>query len=74
MRKSDFFKHLYLAAVSSGQITATSTSASAVGVMQSLMSRYLDASQNLGRVTRLAKSRAAQDPPFVDQRGGGLSS
>jgi hypothetical protein len=74
MSNSDFFKRLYLAAITSGQISATSGAEQASAVMQSLMKHYLDASQNLGRVKRFAKAAAREERPFMAQRGGSLSS
>ena len=83
MSRSDFFKQLFLTAVSTGQIHAQSSSEDATSVMNALMDRYLDAAQNLGRRPQggrprgdratLPRRRIAEgDAKPADQRRGGL--
>ncbi|MFP5307492.1 MAG: hypothetical protein ACLGI7_16935 [Gammaproteobacteria bacterium] len=64
MSNSDFFKHLFLAAVQSGQVRATADPADVRRIMHALMERYLDSAQtvgsdNLGLRTR--RSAATKD-------------
>lgn len=76
MSNSDFLKHLFLAAVESGQIKADSASEEATRVMSRLMSHYLQAAQDMGRMNRRVRRRpgAADELSWTDQRGGALPS
>lgn len=83
MSNSDFLKHLFLAAVESGQIQAGSAPDEATQVMSRLMSHYLQAAQEMGRMNRRVRRRVGpattgritQDAPsWSDRRGGALPS
>lgn len=83
MSTSDFLKHLFLSAVGSGQIKAASSPEESTRVMQNLMTQYLHAAQQMGRLNRQARKRVSppmgavvpqDDDAFTRQRGGALPS
>ena len=76
MSNADFFKHLFLAAVQSGQVRSTADAADVRRIMHALMERYLDSAQtvgsdNLGMRTRRSAATQAAVNKRVDARARG---